>query len=63
DAADGFEAEWLVDDLEAFVDAVGLRTFHLVGYSMGAMTALGYAVRAPEREWKYDPLAASPYRR
>jgi pimeloyl-ACP methyl ester carboxylesterase len=49
DAADGFEAEWLVDDLEAFVGALGLQTFHLIGYSMGAMTALGFAVRAPER--------------
>ena len=49
DAADGFEAAWLVDDLEAFVDGLGLRTFHLIGYSMGAMTALGFAVRAPER--------------
>jgi pimeloyl-ACP methyl ester carboxylesterase len=48
-AADGFRAEWLVDDLEAFMDALGLRTFHLLGYSMGAMTALGFAVRAPER--------------
>jgi pimeloyl-ACP methyl ester carboxylesterase len=49
DAADGFEAEWLVNDLEAFVDGLGLRTFHLLGYSMGAMTALGFAVRASER--------------
>jgi pimeloyl-ACP methyl ester carboxylesterase len=49
DVADGFRAEWLVDDLEAFVDALGLETFHLLGYSMGAMTALGFAVRAPER--------------
>jgi pimeloyl-ACP methyl ester carboxylesterase len=49
DAADGFRADWLVDDLEAFVDALGLRTFHLLGYSMGAMTALGFATRAPER--------------
>lgn len=49
DAADGFEYRWLVDDLEAFVDALGLRTFHLVGFSMGAMTALQFAVRAPER--------------
>jgi len=48
-AADGFEASWLVDDLEAFVDGLGLRTFHLIGYSMGAMTALGFAVRVPER--------------
>ncbi len=49
DAADGFEAEWLVDALEAFVDGLGLATFHLIGYSMGAMTALGFAVRAPDR--------------
>jgi pimeloyl-ACP methyl ester carboxylesterase len=49
DAADGFEAEWLVDDLEAFVDGLGLATFHLIGYSMGAMTALGFAARAPGR--------------
>ena len=49
DAADGFQAEWLVDDLEAFVDGLGLLTFHLVGYSMGALTALGFAARAPER--------------
>lgn len=49
DAADGFDAAWLVDDLTAFVDELGLATFHLVGYSMGAMTALGFAMRAPER--------------
>ncbi len=49
DVANGFQAEWLVDDLEAFVDALGLATFHLLGYSMGAMTALGFAVRTPER--------------
>ena len=49
DAAEGFEAGWLVDDLEAFVDGLGLATFHLIGYSMGAMTALGFAARAPDR--------------
>ncbi|MBI3745934.1 MAG: alpha/beta hydrolase [Chloroflexi bacterium] len=49
DAADGFRYDWLVDDLEAFVDAIGLRSFHLLGFSMGAMTALQYAVRHPER--------------
>ena len=49
DAADGFTCEWLVDDLEAFADALGLHTFHLVGFSMGAMTALQFAVRAPQR--------------
>jgi pimeloyl-ACP methyl ester carboxylesterase len=45
----GFDAKWLVDDLEALVDALGLATFHLAGFSMGAMTALGFAVRQPDR--------------
>lgn len=49
DAADGFSIEMLVADLEAFVDGLGLETFHLVGFSMGAMTALWYATRHPER--------------
>jgi len=49
DVADGFQAAWLVDDVLAFVDALDLATFHLAGYSMGAVTALGFAVRAPER--------------
>lgn len=49
DAANGFSYEWLVDDLEAFSDALALPTFHLVGFSMGAMTALQFAVRAPQR--------------
>jgi pimeloyl-ACP methyl ester carboxylesterase len=49
DAADGFRHDWLVDDLAGFVDALGLETFHVVGFSMGAMTALQYAVRSPDR--------------
>ena len=49
DAADGFRYDWLVDDLAAFVDALGLETFHVVGFSMGAMTALQYAVRSADR--------------
>src|SRR4051795_2186428 len=49
DVARGFRAAWLVDDLEGFVDALGLATFHLLGYSMGGMTALGFAVAAPRR--------------
>lgn len=49
DAANGFQGEWLADDLEAFVDALGLRSFHLVGFSMGALTALRFASRHPER--------------
>lgn len=49
DAADGFTTEDLVADLAAFADAVGLETFHLVGFSMGGMTALTFATRHPER--------------
>jgi pimeloyl-ACP methyl ester carboxylesterase len=45
----GFRHEWLVDDLTAFADALGLATFHVLGFSMGAMTALEFAVRHPER--------------
>jgi pimeloyl-ACP methyl ester carboxylesterase len=49
DAAAGFRYDWLVDDLAAFVDALGLETFHLLGFSMGAMTALQFGARHPER--------------
>jgi pimeloyl-ACP methyl ester carboxylesterase len=49
DPADGWSADMLVDDLLAFVDALGLATFHLVGFSMGAMTALRFATRHPAR--------------
>jgi pimeloyl-ACP methyl ester carboxylesterase len=49
DVTGGFSYELLVDDLAAFVDALHLETFHLMGFSMGGMTALAYAARQPER--------------
>jgi 3-oxoadipate enol-lactonase len=49
DAANGFRYDWLVEDLAAFVDELGLETFHLLGFSMGAMTALQYAARFNDR--------------
>lgn len=49
DVADGFRYDWLVDDLVAFADALHLDTFHLLGFSMGAATAMGFAARFPER--------------
>jgi pimeloyl-ACP methyl ester carboxylesterase len=49
DAANGFTYDQLVDDVLAFVDALGLDTFHLLGFSMGAMTALQFATRFPDR--------------
>lgn len=41
--------EGLVRDLEAAVDAAGLKSFALVGNSGGAAVAIAYAARHPER--------------
>jgi len=49
DASGGFRHEWLVDDLAEFVDALEIDTFHLIGFSMGAMTALQFAARHGDR--------------
>jgi 3-oxoadipate enol-lactonase len=48
-AVDGFSADDLALDALAFADALGIGTFHLLGFSLGAMTALRVAVHAPER--------------
>lgn len=48
-AAGGFSGDWLADDVLAFADALELHTFHLLGFSLGAMTALRVAVRVPQR--------------
>lgn len=49
DVDDGWDRDVLVDDLEAFADALRLTTFHAAGFSMGAMTVLTFATRHPER--------------
>jgi pimeloyl-ACP methyl ester carboxylesterase len=49
DVGNGFTRDMMVDDLLAFADELGLETFHVVGFSMGAMTALTFATRYPER--------------
>jgi pimeloyl-ACP methyl ester carboxylesterase len=49
DPADGWTTAHLVADLAAFVDAIGIGSFHLLGYSMGGMTALHYASTYPDR--------------
>ncbi|HLB44491.1 MAG TPA: alpha/beta hydrolase [Candidatus Limnocylindrales bacterium] len=49
DVREGFNRDMLVDDLLAFADGLNLATFHLVAFSMGAMTALTFATRHPER--------------
>ena len=52
----------LVADLDAFVDAVGLTTFHLLGYSLGGMTALHYASRFPDRVRTLVAISITPER-
>ena len=49
DVADGWSSDMLVDDLVAFVDALGIDRFDVAGFSMGGMTALTAATRIPER--------------
>ena len=49
DVSAGFSQAQLVVDLEGFVDALGLSTFHLLGFSMGAMTAMTFATRSSAR--------------
>lgn len=49
-SGDGYGYERLVDDLEAVLEAeVGDGRFVLAGHSMGAQTAVAYALRRPER--------------
>jgi 3-oxoadipate enol-lactonase len=61
-ATGGFSADWLADDLLAFADVLGLGTFHLLGFSLGAMTALRVAVRAPARLRTLVVVGISPER-
>jgi len=49
DPRDGFSNDLLVQDVEAFADALQLEAFHLAGFSMGGMTALAFAGRHPDR--------------
>lgn len=46
---DNIAFERCVDDLESIVEATGKERFALFGVSQGALIAIGYAVRHPER--------------
>jgi pimeloyl-ACP methyl ester carboxylesterase len=62
DAGRGFRYDWLVEDLAAFTEALGLDTFHLLGFSMGAMTALQFAAALPDRVRTLVVVGISPQR-
>jgi len=48
-AADQYGVDDMAGDLEAFVQALGLRDFALLGLSMGGLVAIEYAGRCPKR--------------
>ncbi|MCK9518111.1 MAG: alpha/beta hydrolase [Dehalococcoidia bacterium] len=49
-AEDGdYSREAFVEDLEAVREALGLKTFLLVGHSMGGLNAVAYTAKYPER--------------
>lgn len=62
DARQGFQYDWLVEDLAGFTETVGLETFHLLGFSMGAMTALQFATSLPDRLRTLVVVGISPQR-
>src|SRR6478752_1394357 len=62
DAADGFTTADLVADVLAFADALGLETFHLLGFSMGATTALNLAAAHAGRLRSLVVIGISPDR-
>jgi pimeloyl-ACP methyl ester carboxylesterase len=45
----GYNLETMVDDLEVLLDSQGLHDIALVGHSYGAMIALQFALRYPDR--------------
>src|SRR5579871_5771527 len=47
-AADKYGNDEMTDDLAAFVGALGLKDFALLGLSMGGIVAMNYAGRAPK---------------
>jgi pimeloyl-ACP methyl ester carboxylesterase len=47
--ADGYSTDEYVADLEAFVDALDLERFVLVGHSMGGHHTIAYTARHPDR--------------
>jgi 3-oxoadipate enol-lactonase len=51
----------LVDDLLALLDRVGAERAHVVGLSLGGMTAMRLAARAPERVGRLVLLCTSAY--
>jgi non-heme chloroperoxidase len=59
DVRQGWSRSALVDDTLAFADALELPSFHLMGLSMGARTALELASRQPQRVLSVVSISAA----
>jgi pimeloyl-ACP methyl ester carboxylesterase len=57
---DAYDIPRLADDLLAFTDALGERSFHLVGHSLGGAVALQFALSHPERVLSLTLIAPAP---
>jgi len=55
-----YSLDWAARDLTALLDALGLETVDVLGYSMGGRVALHLALQAPERIAKLILESASP---
>ncbi|MFL5392744.1 MAG: alpha/beta fold hydrolase [Myxococcales bacterium] len=56
----GYSIPRLSSDVGAFVDALDLPAFHLVGHSLGGAVALDFALRCPERVRSLALVAPAP---
>jgi pimeloyl-ACP methyl ester carboxylesterase len=59
-SGDGYSMPRLAQDLLAFVDALDLRSFHLVGHSLGGAIALQFALERPDRVRSLTLVAPAP---
>jgi 2-succinyl-6-hydroxy-2,4-cyclohexadiene-1-carboxylate synthase len=58
--SEAYQFENVVTELAHFVQQLGLQTYHLLGYSMGARLALGWAMVYPERVQTLSLESGSP---